>query len=106
MRSSLCIRIRFLVHEALSQHAFPKLIAFVEGLDLLAIDEAQRIPDIGRVLKVWTDEVPSLRIIVTGSSSFENLTGRKRTLNMYPVSMLELSKVQSAYELSARLEEF
>jgi len=102
-----------LVHEALSEQSFPKLLSFVEGLDLLAIDEAQRIPGIGRVLKIWTDQVPQLRIIVTGSSSFElagqigePLTGRKRTLIMYPVSMLELAKESSAYELSTRLEEF
>jgi len=101
-----------LVHEALSEHAFPKLLAFVEGLDLIAIDEAQRIPDIGRVLKVWTDQVPDLRIVVTGSSSFdlagqigEPLTGRKRTLNLYPVSMLELATEKSAYELTTGLEE-
>jgi predicted AAA+ superfamily ATPase len=102
-----------LVHEALSEQSFPKLLSFVEGLDLLAIDEAQRIPDIGRVLKIWTDQVPLLRIIVTGSSSFElagqigePLTGRKRTFIMYPVSMLELTKDTSAYELSTRLDEF
>jgi hypothetical protein len=102
-----------LVHEALREQAFPKLLAFVEGLDLLAIDEAQRIPDIGKTLKVWTDQAPHLRIIVTGSSSFElagqigePLTGRKRTLILFPVSMLELSKSFSSFELNARMEEF
>ncbi len=102
-----------LVHEALSEHAFPRLLSFVEGLDLLAIDEAQRIPGIGQVLKIWTDQVPSLRIIVTGSSSFElagrigePLTGRKRTLVLYPLSMLELARTRTPHELSQELPDF
>ncbi len=102
-----------LLHEILSSLEFPKIISFVEGLDLLVIDEAQRIPNIGMALKILCDQVPDLQILVTGSSSFElagqvgePLTGRKKTLTLFPVSVLELSKEQSAYELSSSLENF
>ena len=36
----------------------------------MIIDEAQRIPDVG--LKLITDEIPSIQLIATGSSSFES----------------------------------
>ena len=58
----------------------------VAGYDLLFIDEAQRVPDIGINLKILTDGLPDLRIVATGSSSFElanrvsePLTGRTST---------------------------
>ena len=59
-------------------------------LDLLFIDEAQAIPNVGRGLKLLVDTLPDLRVVVTGSSSFElagetgePLVGRKRTLTLY-----------------------
>lgn len=63
---------------------------------LLIIDEAQKIPDIGIKLKLMIDEISQLKIIVTGSSAFdvhgqtgEPLTGRKLTLNLFPLSEKE-----------------
>ena len=54
--------------------------------NLLVIDEAQKIPDIGQKLKLIVDSVQGIRILVTGSSAFdltnkmgEPLTGRKIT---------------------------
>jgi len=85
----------------------------VSGLDIFAIDEAQRIRDVGNGLKLIVDHIPEVRVIATGSASFalagqvgEPLTGRKLTLNMYPVSILELSAIYSPFELQARLNEF
>jgi uncharacterized protein len=50
-------------------------------------------------LKILVDHLPHLRIIATGSSSFdlagaigEPLTGRKRTLTLFPISQLELTQ--------------
>ncbi len=84
----------------------------VSGLDILAIDEAQRIRDVGYGIKLITDHIPELKVILTGSASFalagqvgEPLTGRKLTLNMYPVSVLELSAVYSQNELQQKLNE-
>ena len=74
--------------------------------DTLIIDEAQKIPDIGQALKILVDQVPKLKVIVTGSSSFdlagqigEPLTGRKLTLTLYPVAHLELNNLFNTYEL-------
>ncbi len=85
----------------------------VSGLDIIAIDEAQRIRDVGYGIKLITDQIPELKVILTGSSSFalsgqvgEPLTGRKLTLNMYPISVLELSAIYSQYELQQKLDEF
>ena len=43
----------------------------LEGVDLLAIDEAQHVPDIGKKLKLIVDEIPGIRVIASGSSSFD-----------------------------------
>jgi uncharacterized protein len=92
---------------------FSALSDYVEGYELIAIDEAQQIKNIGMGLKILVDEHPSLKIIVTGSSSFdlsqsigEPLTGRKRTVVLYPISLLELSALYNKQELSEQMETF
>jgi predicted AAA+ superfamily ATPase len=67
----------------------------------LFIDEAQKIPDIGSILKLMVDELPGLRIAITGSSAFdlgnltgEPLTGRKQTFNLFALSERELRKTE------------
>lgn len=89
-----------------------KLRDLIAGYELLFIDEAQRIPDIGINLKILIDQHPSLKIITTGSSSFElantinePLTGRKWTYHLYPISILELSQDLTPFELKDQLEE-
>ncbi|HND82335.1 MAG TPA: AAA family ATPase, partial [Chitinophagales bacterium] len=64
----------------------------LQGNDLLVIDEAQNIPDIGKKLKLMVDNIKGLKVIVSGSSAFdllnlsgEPLTGRSYTLNLYPL---------------------
>lgn len=83
-----------------------------EGYQLLIIDEAQRVPDIGLVLKIMYDEMPHLKVIATGSSSFdlansasEPLTGRKRILHLLPLSLEEISGEMNKYELDQQLED-
>ena len=46
---------------------------YLEGYELLAIDEAQAIPNIGENLKLIIDKIPEIKIIVTGSSSFDQI---------------------------------
>ncbi|MCI0472926.1 MAG: AAA family ATPase, partial [Ignavibacteria bacterium] len=43
----------------------------VRNYDLIVLDEAHRIVNIGLVLKILHDEFPHLRVIATGSSSFD-----------------------------------
>jgi predicted AAA+ superfamily ATPase len=61
------------------------------------LDEAQRIPNVGLTLKIFTDQIPEVQIVVSGSSSLdlaseinEPLTGRKWEFQMYPISWEEL----------------
>jgi len=75
-----------------------RLIDFIgRETTLLIVDEAQKIPQIGNNLKILVDEFPKLKILVSGSASFElayklgePLTGRKKTILLYPVSACEL----------------
>lgn len=85
---------------------------YAAGYELVVIDEAQRVPKIGLGLKMLVDAIPALRVIVTGSSSFdlagqvgEPLTGRKRTLTLFPVSQGELALMHNRFDLRNRLEE-
>jgi len=75
-----------------------KLKAMFGESPTVIIDEAQKIPDIGSKLKLITDNIKSVNIIATGSSSFEltneiteTLTGRKREFHLFPLSFAELS---------------
>jgi uncharacterized protein len=100
-------------HQILSSQDFRQILAYVEGYELLAIDEAQNIPNIGMGLKIIVDQVPGIRVIVTGSSSFElagqvgePLTGRKLTLSLYPMAQSELLSVYNRFELREKLADF
>ncbi len=82
------------------------------GIDLLCIDEAQHIPDIGMKLKLIIDEVAGLRVIATGSSSFdlqnmagEPLVGRSTQFLLTPFSIRELVEATSRVEYMQRMEQ-
>ena len=64
---------------------------------VIVIDEAQRIKDIGLRMKVITDQMKDVQLVVTGSSAFElanrlnePLTGRKWEYQLYPLSFAEM----------------
>jgi predicted AAA+ superfamily ATPase len=74
-----------------------KLRTIFGNSEFLIIDEAQRIPNIGLALKIIIDNIPNLKVLVTGSSAFEltdkinePLTGRKIEIFLYPLSFAEL----------------
>lgn len=101
------------VQELLGSNDFAKIKEYAKGYDLIAIDEAQRIKDVGQGLKIMVDEIPGIKVIVTGSSSFElagqvgePLTGRKITLALYPISQIELGNIYNNYELKNKLAEY
>ncbi|NJM41361.1 MAG: AAA family ATPase, partial [Anaerolineae bacterium] len=52
--------------DILSSRDLSRLTGLVSGYDVLFVDEAQRIPEIGLNLKLLIDHKPDLRIIVTG----------------------------------------
>lgn len=79
---------------------------------LLVIDEAQVIPEIGKILKLLIDSFKDLTIIASGSSAFdlsnqtgEPLTGRSITYYLYPVAQLELAKNENGLQTVQNLEE-
>ena len=66
---------------------------------IIAVDEAQRVPDIGIVLKLIIDSIPQVKVVATGSSSLdlanktsEPLTGRKRQFKLFPLSFSEMAQ--------------
>lgn len=77
----------------------------------IIIDEAQRINNIGLTLKLIHDELPDVKIIVTGSSALnladsinEPLTGRKWEYMMYPLSWEEMASHHGQIEEQRLLE--
>lgn len=82
------------------------------NIDLLVIDEAQTIPEIGLILKLIVDSIDGIKIIATGSSIFdlnntlgEPLVGHKNTLYLYPMAQLEFSTQENYKQTIEKLEE-
>ena len=97
--------------EALSSQSRQRLGEVLGDAELLVIDEAQRVPEIGLNLKILVDSFPQAAILATGSASFdlankvsEPLTGRKLTFSLYPVSYAELRQTMGALEARTQLE--
>jgi predicted AAA+ superfamily ATPase len=85
---------------------------FFSGYNLIIIDEAQKIPEIGLSLKLIVDHLPNIKVIATGSSSFdlsakigEPLTGRHRIMKLFPISILEFSEQFGKYETESALDD-
>jgi len=81
---------------------------------IIFIDEAQRVKNIGMTLKLFTDQMADIQLIVTGSSSLElsneinePLTGRKLEYQLFPLSISELINhfgfIQERANLETRL---
>ncbi len=97
--------------EILKQRNFENYKRLIGNHTILIIDEAQKIPEIGLVLKFFVDKFSYLKIIATGSSMFdlanklgEPLTGRKFTIQIHPLSQLELSKYENLVKTKSLLE--
>lgn len=100
-------------NDVLSSRDLKKMKELLGDHQLLFIDEAQRISDIGINLKILHDSISELQIIATGSSSFElanntrePLTGRTRTFQLFPVSIGELSKQMTPFEIKDQLDQY
>ena len=99
------------IRDYLGSESIEKLKSFVGNNKLLVIDEAQKIKNIGLNIKLILDHIPGIKVIASGSSSFdlakqlgEPLTGRKYTLRMFPLSQLELGAVETRVQTDALLE--
>ncbi len=88
-----------------------KMKVLIGNKNFLFVDEAQKIENVGNMLKIVADKFKDVRIIVTGSSAFklasavnESLTGRKREYKLYPLSFKELADHTSTLEESRMLD--
>ncbi len=85
--------------ERLSRRTAANYKALLGSKKLLLIDEAQHIPEIGKVLKLIIDTVEGITVIASGSSSFdlinktgEPLVGRSYTYQLFPIAQCELGE--------------
>ena len=88
-----------------------KLRNLIGGRKILFIDEAQRIPDIGLIIKIFVDRIKEIQVVASGSSALElssgiqePLTGRKYEFYLYPFSFDELSNKKGILEEKRNLE--
>lgn len=85
------------VIDMLSPESYDQLQRNIGNYDLIVIDEAQRVTNIGLKLKLLVDNNPKMQIIATGSASFdlankikEPLTGRFYEYELLPLSIVEI----------------
>lgn len=88
-----------------------RLKFFLGNYNLIALDEAQSINNIGLILKIIHEELPKIQILATGSSSFdlknvtsEPLTGRSRQYTLYPLALQEIGSKNEKIDIFAQLE--
>jgi hypothetical protein len=111
MRSRFVNADELIYREALSSQNRQRLGEVLGDAELLVIDEAQRVPNIGLNLKILIDSFPKAMIVATGSASFdlankisEPLTGRTLTFNLYPISFPEIRQTLGVIEGRGQLE--
>lgn len=100
------------VHDKLAIRTVENYKQLIGSYKVLFIDEAQKIPDIGLKLKLMVDEIPGLKVIISGSSSFdiskeagEPLTGRKHTFILYALSENEYNQIENSISKIDKLRE-
>ena len=88
-----------------------KLRTIIGNNELVVIDEAQKVNNIGLTLKLIVDNIKDVQVIATGSSAFElrnrlnePLTGRKFEYQMYPISSGEFIDTFGLLEEKRTLE--
>jgi uncharacterized protein len=85
------------IREKLTNVTSTQLKNLVGNKKYIFIDEAQRVEEIGLTLKLITDNIKDVQLLVSGSSAIEisgkineTLTGRKFEFKLYPFSVTEL----------------
>ncbi len=101
------------IRESFEQQNPDYLKRIIGNSKIIVIDEAQRVKNIGLILKILNDTFPETQIIATGSSSFElankinePLTGRALEFILYPFSLNELQSIFTFPQLQNQLEFF
>ena len=101
------------IKDAFSKADLSLMKDVVADSKILFLDEAQSVKEIGLNIKILHDATPQLKIILTGSSSFElanrtaePLTGRKRVFTLYPISISELLLTESKFDIRNNVEKY
>ncbi|MBZ9632571.1 ATP-binding protein [Salegentibacter sp. LM13S] len=99
------------VRKLLSNPNLEQLKNIIGNYNIVFIDEAQRIDNIGFTLKLITDQLKSVQLLVSGSSAFElnnqtqePLTGRKWEYQLYPISWGEFESNVGFLKAEQQLE--
>ena len=99
------------VRQKLTNVTSTQLKSLTAGYEIVMIDEAQRIENIGITIKLFVDKIKDLQLIATGSSAFElankisePLTGRIIEFHLFPVSVAEMVAHHGKLEESRLLE--
>lgn len=86
---------------------------FFSPYDVIFIDEAQYVPDIGACAKLLIDIFPEKSVILTGSSAFnlsqtvsEPLTGRSIQRFLFPISLMELKLERTDFQIFQGIESY
>lgn len=102
----------FTTMELLERRSIQHYKNIIGDRKMLIIDEAQKIPEIGKILKLIVDGIKGIKVLVTGSSAFdiskytgEPLTGRRKTFYMFPLSEKELLQIEGTIENRENLRE-
>jgi len=100
------------VRAILSSTSANSLKSLLGKNEILLIDEAQRIENIGLTIKIITDQIKNVQVIATGSSSFElsgkvnePLTGRKYEFMLFPLSFQEMLQHHGLLQEKRQLEQ-
>lgn len=93
------------IRENLAQPTSTRIKAMLGQHTVVIIDEAQRIENIGLCIKLIVDKIKDVKVLASGSSSFElankinePLTGRKWEFNLFPLSFGEMAAYSSLME--------
>ncbi len=89
------------VRDSLTNPSLADLKMLIADNKTVVIDEAQRVTNIGITLKLITDNIPNVQLLVTGSSALglhdkinEPLTGRKIEYKLFPISTEEIYRAE------------
>jgi predicted AAA+ superfamily ATPase len=102
------------VQQLLKNANIERLKQITVGYKVVVIDEAQKIENIGSVLKLFADYSKDIQVVASGSSAFElrnslnePLTGRKFEYKLFPISFSEMVRhsdlLQEIRQLPQRL---
>jgi predicted AAA+ superfamily ATPase len=98
------------VRERLNNTSIENLRIIIGKKKFMVIDEIQRVPDAGLMLKLIADQFKSVQVMATGSSAldiadtiYEPLTGRHFLFHLHPLMISEMYEDLSPFEIEQKL---